>query len=226
MVSGSALVPAGLYSIVIFIIRTVNAVIAPPIGYISDRTQTRWGRRLPFMFASGLPMLVFFVLLWTPLVYSTSNWNLVYLAVIYLLYNFTYTLNQVPYTALLPEIARTEHHRVRVSAWSSGAFLVGMIVGSLGGPLIDRFGYTTTALIYAVAILPFFYAPFLVLRENPKRQDRAVERLDFRQGIKLMLEKSRLPGDDGDGRLFLAGDHLHPVCHSVYRYRDLPALYG
>jgi glycoside/pentoside/hexuronide:cation symporter, GPH family len=186
--AGSALVPAGLYSIVIFIIRTVNAVIAPPIGYISDRTQTRWGRRLPFMFASGLPMLVFFVLLWTPPVDSTSNWNLVYLAVIYLLYNFTYTLNQVPYTALLPEIARTEHHRVRVSAWSSGAFLVGMIVGSLGGPLIDRFGYTTTALIYAVAILPFFYAPFLVLRENPKRQDRAVERLDFRQGIKLMLE--------------------------------------
>lgn len=186
--AGSALVPAGLYSIVMFAIRTINASVAPPIGYLSDRTHTRWGRRLPFMFASGLPMLVFFVLLWTPPVDSTSIWNLAYLAVIYLLYNLTYTLNQIPYTALLPEIALTEHHRVRVSAWSSGAFLFGMIVGSLGGPLIDAVGYANTALIYAVAILPLFYAPFLVLHESPKRRVKAAERLDFREGIKLMLE--------------------------------------
>jgi GPH family glycoside/pentoside/hexuronide:cation symporter len=186
--AGSALVPAGLYSIVVFTIRTVNAVAAPPIGYISDRAHTRWGRRLPFMFASGLPMLVFFVLLWTPPVNSTSLWNLAYLAVIYLLYNLTYTLNQVPYTALLPEIARTEHHRVRVSAWSSGAFLFGMIVGGLGGPLIDALGYVQTALIYAVAILPFFYGPFLVLREDPQRRVEVAERLNFRQSMKLMLE--------------------------------------
>jgi len=185
---GSSLVPAGLYSVVIFTIRTVNAAVAPPIGYLSDLTQTRWGRRLPFMFASGLPMLIFFVLLWTPPVDSTSIWNLVYLAAVYLLYNLTYTLNQIPYTALLPEIAQTEHHRVRVSAWSSGAFLFGMIVGSLGGPLIDALGYATTALIYAVVILPFFYAPFLVLRENAKRRVSAADRLDFRQGIELVLK--------------------------------------
>ncbi len=186
--AGSALVPAGLYSMVMFAIRTINAAVAPPIGYLSDRARTRWGRRLPFMFASGLPMLAFFVLLWTPPVDSTSIWNLAYLAVFYLLYNLTYTLNQIPYTALLPEIAVTEQHRVRVSAWSSGAFLLGMIVGSLGGPLIDAVGYARTALIYAVAILPLFYAPFLVLRESPKRRVEAEERLDFREGIKLMLE--------------------------------------
>ena len=186
--SGSALVPAGLYSVVIFIVRTINAFVAPPIGYLSDRTHTRWGRRLPFIFASGLPMLVFFVLLWTPPVGSTSIWNLIYLGIIYLLYNLTYTLNQVPYTALLPEIALTDHHRVRVSAWSSGAFLFGMIVGSLGGPLIDALGYPRTALIYAVAMLPFLYVPLFVLRENPRQRVKATKRLDFHQGIKLMLD--------------------------------------
>ena len=186
--SGSALVPAGLYSVVIFVIRTINALAAPPIGYLSDRTQTRWGRRLPFMVASGLPMVVLFVLLWTPPVDATSIWNLVYLAGIYLLYNLAYSLNQIPYTALLPEIAATDHHRVRVSAWSSGAFLFGMVVGGLGSPLIDAFGYAKTALIYAVAMLPILYAPLFVLRENPQRRSSAAQRLDFRQGIKLMLE--------------------------------------
>jgi GPH family glycoside/pentoside/hexuronide:cation symporter len=140
------------------------------------------------MFASGLPMLILFVLLWTPPVDSTSIWNLVYLAGIYLLYNLAYSLNQIPYTALLPEIAVTDHHRVRVSAWSSGAFLFGMVVGGLGSPLIDAFGYAKTALIYAVAILPILYAPLFILRENPQQRSPAARRLDFRQGITLMLE--------------------------------------
>jgi GPH family glycoside/pentoside/hexuronide:cation symporter len=185
---GRALVPAALYSGVIFAIRAINAVIAPPIGYLSDRTRTRWGRRLPFMFASALPMLVFFTLLWTPPVQATSIWNLVYLALIYLLYNLAYSINQIPYTALLPEIALTEHHRVRISAWSSGAFLIGMILSGVAGPVIDRFGYVGTALLYAGVTLPLFYLPFLVLRERPERHVDAADRLDFREGITLMFQ--------------------------------------
>lgn len=184
---GQALVPAALYGAVMFVVRAINALIAPPIGYLSDQTRSRWGRRLPLMFVSGVPMLVLFVLLWMPPMSTRSTWNLVYLGGIFLLYSLTYTLNQVPYTALLPEIALTEQHRVRISAWSSGAFLMGMIVSGLGGPLIDRLGYTGAALVYAVGTLPLFYLPFLVLRERPGRRIDATERLDFREGIAVML---------------------------------------
>ncbi len=180
---GTVLVPAALYGVVIFVTRAVNAIIAPPIGYLSDHTRSRWGRRLPFMFVSALPMLIFFTLLWTPPVQDESLWNLVYLAAVLLLYNIAYTFNQITYTALLPEIALTDHHRVRISAWSSGALLVGMILGGIAGPVIEKAGYATTALIYAGVTLPLFYLPFLVLRERPERQIASAERLDFRQGI-------------------------------------------
>jgi Na+/melibiose symporter-like transporter len=138
------------------------------------------------MFVSALPMLVFFVLLWTPPVATESAWNLVYLALILMLYNVSYSLNQIPHTALLPEIAITDHHRVRISAWSASFFLGGVALSSLAGPLIDKWGYTTTALICAGIALPFFYLPFLVLREQPGRQIPPTEQLSFRQSLAVM----------------------------------------
>lgn len=183
---GTPLVPVALYGVAMFITRAVNAIITPPIGYLSDQTRSRWGRRLPFMFVSALPMLVLFVLLWTPPVQGESIWNLIYLVVVMGVYNIAFVFNQIPYMALLPELALTDHHRVRVSVWASGFFLVGMILGGLAGPLIENLGYVQTALIYAGALLPSFYLPFLVLRE-PERQVAVAKRLDFRQSISVML---------------------------------------
>ncbi len=184
---GQTLVPPALYGGAVFVARGLNAVIAPPIGYLSDRTHTRWGRRLPYMFFSALPMLVFFVLLWTPPVPGNSIWNLLYLMLMLVLYNVTYSLNQIPYTALLPELAPTDQHRVRVSAWSASFFLVGMIIGGAAGPMIEKVGYPLTGLIYAGVTLPLFYLPFLVLRERPQRRSDTVERLNFLPGIAAMV---------------------------------------
>ena len=43
-----------------------NAVNDPLVGYWSDRTRTRWGRRVPWMAGSLLPLLITFYLLWLP----------------------------------------------------------------------------------------------------------------------------------------------------------------
>jgi len=181
------LVPAALYGATMLVVRAVNAVIAPPIGHLSDQTRSRWGRRLPLMAASALPMTALFVFLWTPPVQHTSLWNLAYLAAAFLLYNVAYTFNQVPYMALLPELAVTDQHRVRMSAWSSGFFLLGMIVGGAAGPLIDRFGYRSTALIYAIIALPLLYLPFFVLRERPGRQVDPGKQATLREAGAAML---------------------------------------
>jgi GPH family glycoside/pentoside/hexuronide:cation symporter len=184
---GSALVPAALFSVAMFANRILDAVIDPPIGYLSDHTRSRWGRRLPFIFVSALPMLVCFVLLWTPPVQGESLWNLVYLMVVLELYNIAYSFLQIPYTALLPEFALTDRHRVRVSAWNAGFQMVAMILGSFAGLVIEALGYAKMALIYAGVTLPLFYLPFLVLRERPGRQIAASERMGFRESLSVTL---------------------------------------
>jgi GPH family glycoside/pentoside/hexuronide:cation symporter len=184
---GSALVPATLYGASMFLLRTISALVAPSVGYLSDRTRSRWGRRLPFMFVAAGPLLLFFVLIWTPPVAGESVWNLVYLVVVMALYEIAYLLNQVPHMALLPEVATTDHHRVRMSAWTAGLMVAGMIVAAAAGPLIGRLGYLGTALVYAVVVLPAFYLPFLVLRERSDLRIAEARRLSFRQNLATMV---------------------------------------
>ncbi len=173
-------VPVAGYGAVVFLAGAFNAFLALPVGYWSDQRRSRLGRRLPLIFGSALPLLIFFVLLWTPPLPGTSLWNLGYLALVLLLYNAAYVFNQIPYTALLPELALSDAHRVRISAWSAGAMLVGTILSGFAGFLIERYGYLGMALVYAVGSLPLFYLPLLVLRERPDRwQD--TPRLDLRE---------------------------------------------
>ena len=44
----------------------VDAVIDPILGYLSDRTYTRWGRRLPWLYAAALPLALAWAVLWNP----------------------------------------------------------------------------------------------------------------------------------------------------------------
>ncbi len=184
---GIALVPVALYSVVVMAANVFNAAIVPPIGYLSDHTHSRWGRRLPFMAFASLPLLIFFVLLWMPPVRVESLWNLAYLAGILVLYYLTYNLVMVPYNALLPEIALTDQHRVRMATWYAVAQTLGAILAGLAGMFIESQGYATTVLVYAGIALPLFYLPFLVLRERPERQIAAAERIPFRQSIAITL---------------------------------------
>ncbi|MFN2283430.1 MAG: MFS transporter [Anaerolineae bacterium] len=184
---GAVLAPAAWYSVIIFGTRALNAGMAPFIGHFSDNLRSRWGRRLPLMFVSGVPLLVFFVLLWTPPLQTESMWNLLYLGGVLVLYNLAYTMNQIPYTALLPELALTDQHRVRMSAWASSFLLVGMIVSAAAGMLIERFGYAVAALIYALLALPMFYLPFLVLRERTDRQTTPAEGVLPRRNLRAVV---------------------------------------
>ena len=116
---GVALVPVAFYGTAVLAARILNALLTPPIGYWSDHTRGRRGRRLPFIFFSGLPYLVFFVLLWLPPVQGQSWINLGYLALTLVLFNIAQNLVVIPFGSLLPELARTDQHRVRMTAWSA-----------------------------------------------------------------------------------------------------------
>ena len=53
-----------LVGLVAAIPRLTDALTDPLIGYISDNTKTRWGRRRPYIFVGALSVGVIFALLW------------------------------------------------------------------------------------------------------------------------------------------------------------------
>jgi len=184
---GSPLVPLALYGVVLLVARITNAVLTPLIGYWSDNSRSKWGRRIPFMVIASLPLVISFFLLWTPPVQSESMKNLFYLGVILIFFSITQSFVIIPFGSLLPELAETDRHRVRLTAWSASFQLIGVILAGLGGLLIDRSGYVFMALIYAGIILPSLYFPFLVLREKPGRQIESAKRMGFLQSIRITM---------------------------------------
>jgi Na+/melibiose symporter-like transporter len=93
----------------------------------------------------------------------------------------------VPLSALLPELAVLDRHRVRVTMWSATFQLMGAILAGLAGILIDHFSFVQMALIYTVIILPSLYLPLLVLREQPGRQIDASQRFGFVRSLMITL---------------------------------------
>ncbi|MBL6981841.1 MAG: MFS transporter, partial [Anaerolineales bacterium] len=102
-----------------------------------------------------------------------------------ILFRLASAFYHVPYQSLLPEIASTERHRIRISAWQSAFLLLGMMLGGLSGLLIENLGFQITILIYAAVILPLLVFPIFFLREKSDRQIHAQQRIGFWESISL-----------------------------------------
>lgn len=96
----------------------LDMVIDPAMGYMSDGTRHRFGRRHPWMLAGGLLMAVLFYGLWAvPLALHGRAWTLcVYLVLVNLLLRVGQTMFFVPYLALGFELCQDYEGRSKVQA--------------------------------------------------------------------------------------------------------------
>ena len=87
-----------------------DAIMDPLAGLISDRTQSRWGRRHPFMLASAVPLFFAFIALFQP-PDGMSDWAyFAWLTVFAILVRGALALYYVPHLALLPPLADARSH--------------------------------------------------------------------------------------------------------------------
>lgn len=108
----------------------IDAFVDPLLGHLSDRTYTRWGRRLPWLYVAPFPLAIAWALLWSPPFGGTPTfWEIVALAVgVRLLLSAC----EVPSVSLVPEITddyveRTTLFRFRfLSGWLGGLLMMVM----------------------------------------------------------------------------------------------------
>ncbi len=106
----------------------VDAFVDPLIGHLSDRTYSRWGRRLPWLYIAPIPLAFMWTLLWSPPFTGVPGfWEIVALAVgVRLLLSAC----EVPSVSLVPEITddydeRTTLFRYRfLSGWLGGMMMM------------------------------------------------------------------------------------------------------
>ena len=146
------IVPRFALGIILLAIGIQDAIDDPLIGYWSDRTRTRWGRRIPFVVLATPFYALFFFLFFTPPGADQSVLiNALYIAAIVLIQRIVGTLSTGPMEALLPEIARSSEARVSIVTWQ-------VLLGALGaafalvatGFIKDAVGFPVMAAIVAI----------------------------------------------------------------------------
>ncbi|MGQ9571740.1 MAG: MFS transporter [Dehalococcoidia bacterium] len=131
--------------------RFIEALDDPLIGWWSDRTRSRWGRRIPFVVLATPFYGLFFVLLWTPPIAGESLFNALYFFLMLEAFHLFSTLSGGPFESLLPEIAVTSKSRVSIVTWQVFFGTLGATVALVGSGIIrDAFGFQTMAASMAV----------------------------------------------------------------------------
>jgi GPH family glycoside/pentoside/hexuronide:cation symporter len=165
--------PATWYATFWFFYTIYNALNNPALGYLSDRTRSRWGRRIPYVLFGGLPYAVTFALIFSVPFDGKDNpvGLLVYFGVCIVIWEAIYTAIATGYYGLLPEMFGTYQERTDVAAKMNIFQTIALVLGAALPPLLaEILGWSMMATILAVISVIAIYIgyPSLFEREDLK----------------------------------------------------------
>jgi GPH family glycoside/pentoside/hexuronide:cation symporter len=154
--------------------RLWDAFIDPVMGYISDNTRTRWGRRRPYIFIGAIAVGIVFALLWQLPPGKSEAFYFWYFLVGSLLFYLAYTVFAAPWVGLGYELTPDYNERTRlmgvqnfigqlayvIAPWfllimQSERFFDGMVDGAAG-----------LAIVIGICVMAIGVLPAIFLRER------------------------------------------------------------
>ncbi|MEE2704009.1 MAG: MFS transporter [Myxococcota bacterium] len=171
--SDVVLLPLGYIALVVAFARAFDAITDPMMGWISDRTNTRWGRRRPWMLLGAPLCAVAFYFLFTPPAELTGSAAAPWFLFFFVTYFLFHTVYSIPHYGLGPELTSDYNERSSLFAVMEGAAVLGTIAGTVlpffffrifGG---QRAGFWAFGLTIGVALVLLYSWQCYRIRERP-----------------------------------------------------------
>jgi GPH family glycoside/pentoside/hexuronide:cation symporter len=156
--------------------RITDAITDPLMGYISDNTRSRWGRRRPYIFIGAIAAGIIFALLWQLPGGQSETFYFWFFLIGSLIFYLAYTVFATPWVALGYELTPDYHERTRlmgvqnfigqlaylISPW----FLLIMQYEPLFDDLVE--GAAGLAIVIGIVTICVGVIPAIFLRERFK----------------------------------------------------------
>lgn len=158
---------------IILVSKIWDAISDPLMGFVTDRTNSRWGKKRPYLLFGAIPLgAAVFLLFLGPDI--SDNLKFLYGMVTFILFCTTITVVNVPYLALTPSLTRDSNERAVVTGYRVIFGILGTLVAagatlSLGG-LIDAEDQSNAfryiGLIYGVIVAIVTLISFATVKEK------------------------------------------------------------
>jgi glycoside/pentoside/hexuronide:cation symporter, GPH family len=156
-----------------------DGITDPLMGYLAQRTKSRWGSYRPYFLFGAIPLAFSLVLtFYNPDLEGAALITTVLLA--HMLFRTAYTAMNIPYGALSARITQSTEMRSSLSAWRISFATIGSALVAYSTPkLVAAFGqgdaskgFLLTAALYGAVSIPVFLTLFLTMREPPLPMER------------------------------------------------------
>jgi GPH family glycoside/pentoside/hexuronide:cation symporter len=108
--------PGWMWSAIYFFPRIFDSITDPIMGFISDNTRSKWGRRRQYVFTGAVIMGIAFVVMWQLYRENGLEYNFTYFMVFSFVFYLGLTIFSVPYVAMGYEMSDDFHERTNIMA--------------------------------------------------------------------------------------------------------------
>jgi len=168
-----------------------NALNDPLFGYLSDRTRSRRGRRIPYMRYTAPFLALTFILVWFAPREAGQGALFAWMLGAMLLYDTAYTIIGLVYSALLPEVSESDAERNDLQISSSLFGLLGTLLGFIIPDLFRPKVGTSTSLLPlqgAMVVVAVVSAMFILITAFRVKERPEFHRVDQPLGLGQALK--------------------------------------
>lgn len=131
---------AGAAATLMLVSKLYDMVTDPLMGVISDRTETRWGRRRPFLMLGGAVSAMGLALVFNPPAIANQAWLIAYVLGSLLVTYTGYTVFNIPYMAMPAEMTRSYHERTTLMSHRVVFLNIGALISVSSFAIVEWLG--------------------------------------------------------------------------------------
>lgn len=194
--TGSVLVSVALCSVLFFAAKVIDAFIDVPLAYLSDKLHCKMGRRKASILMGWVPMVISFVLLWSPKLFMGAGETGITIieAILLVIFYSSYTLTLVAYYGSYSAITKNEKDLASLSHYKAFfdtiqycvayALFPALLLGILGG---KDAGAVAAAMMKLAPLMLTMLIPMFMIKDEDKEEEKLDRDAPLMVSIKASL---------------------------------------